>query len=78
MRRARARERASALQELGLAIESRQFELYYQPQVRADTGRVEGFEALLRLAVVVRGADTGNPELAPEAATPAMHLPGTY
>ncbi|MFI2533458.1 diguanylate cyclase domain-containing protein, partial [Rhodococcus erythropolis] len=45
--RARARERASALQELGLAIESRQFELYYQPQVRADTGRVEGFEALL-------------------------------
>ena len=27
-----------------------------------------GFEALCRLAVVVRGADTGHPELAPEAA----------
>jgi rhodanese-related sulfurtransferase len=27
-----------------------------------------GFEALARLAVVVRGADTGHPELAPEAA----------
>lgn len=27
-----------------------------------------GFEALTRLAVVVRGADTGRPELAPEAA----------
>eukprot|EP01133_Synstelium_polycarpum_P021447 gene21447-25765_t len=53
--RARARERASALQELGLAIESRQFELYYQPQVRADTGRVEGFEALLRWNHPVRG-----------------------
>ncbi|MBT2268358.1 putative bifunctional diguanylate cyclase/phosphodiesterase [Rhodococcus erythropolis] len=53
--RARARERASALQELGLAIESRQFELYYQPQVRADTGRVEGFEALLRWNHPIRG-----------------------
>ncbi|WP_199556495.1 chromate resistance protein ChrB domain-containing protein [Sandaracinobacteroides hominis] len=31
---------------------------------------LSGFEALLRLAVVVRGADTGNPELAPEAAGP--------
>lgn len=46
--RARARERASALQELGLAIESRQFELYYQPQVRADTGRV-GFRGTASL-----------------------------
>ncbi|MFE5644285.1 putative bifunctional diguanylate cyclase/phosphodiesterase [Rhodococcus sp. NPDC056516] len=53
--RARARERASALQELGLAIESRQFELYYQPQVLADNGRVEGFEALLRWNHPVRG-----------------------
>ena len=56
--RARARERASAgliPARTWLAIESRQFELYYQPQVRADTGRVEGFEALLRWNHPVRG-----------------------
>ncbi|OYD67501.1 putative bifunctional diguanylate cyclase/phosphodiesterase [Rhodococcus sp. OK302] len=46
--RARASERAVALQELGRAIEAREFELYYQPQIHAATGRIEGFEALLR------------------------------
>ncbi|MFE5790401.1 putative bifunctional diguanylate cyclase/phosphodiesterase [Rhodococcus erythropolis] len=48
MLRDRARERALALQELGQAIDSRQFELYFQPQVLADSGRIEGFEALVR------------------------------
>lgn len=52
---AQASERASALQELGSAIEARQFELYYQPQVLAESGRVEGFEALLRWNHPVRG-----------------------
>jgi diguanylate cyclase (GGDEF)-like protein/PAS domain S-box-containing protein len=33
---------------LGLALAEHQFVLYYQPQVRTDSGRVTGFEALLR------------------------------
>lgn len=46
--RTKAGERAAALQELGRAIERREFELHYQPQIHVATGRIEGFEALLR------------------------------
>lgn len=35
-------------QELGAAFEHAEFELYLQPQVRLDTGRVVGSEALIR------------------------------
>ncbi|MDI9902091.1 EAL domain-containing protein [Rhodococcus sp. IEGM 1409] len=53
--RAQANQRASALQELGQAIDSREFELYFQPQVLAASGRIIGFEALVRWNHPTRG-----------------------
>ena len=34
--------------ELGQALDRGEFELYFQPQVRADDGRLVGAEALIR------------------------------
>ncbi|HCV14171.1 MAG TPA: hypothetical protein DGC76_10840, partial [Candidatus Accumulibacter sp.] len=42
------RERVSIEQDLRLAIERDEFELFYQPQVDSRSGRVAGCEALLR------------------------------
>ena len=45
---ARAVERVRIETELRTAIAQQQFELYYQPQVNLDLGRMHGAEALLR------------------------------
>ncbi|EPC00618.1 hypothetical protein L861_06670 [Litchfieldella anticariensis FP35 = DSM 16096] len=45
---AQARERLTLRHDLQAAIEARQFEVHYQPLVRAEDGRITGFEALLR------------------------------
>ena len=42
------RRRRRLAQELKTALTERQFELYYQPQVRVPAGEIFGFEALLR------------------------------
>ena len=44
----RVGERVTLRNELQKAIESQAFELYYQPQIDGRSGRVVGFEALLR------------------------------
>jgi EAL domain-containing protein (putative c-di-GMP-specific phosphodiesterase class I) len=41
-------ERLALEDKLRQAIERQQFELYYQPQIRIETGRIESLEALLR------------------------------
>ena len=45
---ARALERLRLEGDLRLALESRQFELHYQPQVDLHTGKIHGMEALIR------------------------------
>lgn len=42
------RRRRNQLAEISSALEKEQFELYFQPQVRLDTGAVTGMEALIR------------------------------
>jgi len=44
---AAVRERAALERDLRVAIEEQQFQLYYQPQIRAD-GSLQGVEALVR------------------------------
>jgi diguanylate cyclase (GGDEF)-like protein/PAS domain S-box-containing protein len=44
----RVGERVELRNELQKAIENQNFTLYYQPQIDAQSGRVTGFEALLR------------------------------
>ncbi len=44
----KARERAHLENELKIATMRNDFELYYQPQVSAETGKICGLEALLR------------------------------
>ena len=50
-----ASERLQIASELGAAIELEQLDLYYQPIVELDTGRIIGAEALVRWAHPVRG-----------------------
>jgi EAL domain-containing protein (putative c-di-GMP-specific phosphodiesterase class I) len=50
-----AAERLRLERDLRRAIEARQFELHYQPQVRGRDGRVMGFEALLRWRHPIEG-----------------------
>jgi len=45
---ARARERFRIEADLREALQRRELAVFYQPEVDADTGRVEGYEALLR------------------------------
>ena len=49
------RRRAELASELREALERRQFELYYQPQLDLRTGRIVGAEALLRWHHPARG-----------------------
>ena len=42
------RYRTSLEKDLGFALEREQFQLHYQPQYELQTGRLRGFEALLR------------------------------
>ena len=53
--RQRAMSRLSLETDLRHAIEERAFELHYQPIVSLDSGRIEGFEALLRWRHPQRG-----------------------
>ena len=53
--RARAIARLQGETDLRHAIESRAFEVYYQPIIALDTGLIAGFEALLRWRHPVRG-----------------------
>jgi len=50
-----ARERLQIASELGTAIANAQLELYYQPIVELDSGRIIGAEALVRWAHPERG-----------------------
>jgi diguanylate cyclase (GGDEF)-like protein/PAS domain S-box-containing protein len=51
----RVGERVTLRNELQKAIENQAFELYYQPQIDGRSGRVVGFEALLRWQHPERG-----------------------
>ncbi|MBK8187409.1 MAG: EAL domain-containing protein [Cellvibrio sp.] len=48
-------DRLTLENDLRLAIEAGEFELYYQPQIKADTGELWGVEALVRWRHSVRG-----------------------
>ena len=50
-----AQARRTLEQELRKALMLRQYELYYQPQIDVDTGKLSGFEALLRWKHPTRG-----------------------
>lgn len=50
-----AQARRTLEQELRKALMLRQYELYYQPQIDVDTGKLSGFEALLRWRHPTRG-----------------------
>ncbi|QWG14486.1 EAL domain-containing protein [Bradyrhizobium sediminis] len=49
------RERMMLAADLHLAIERQEFELYYQPQVELESGRIVGLEALIRWNHPTRG-----------------------
>jgi len=51
----RAAERLALENDLWLALERGEFEVYYQPQVKVDTGEIVGAEALLRWNHPTRG-----------------------
>lgn len=51
----RSKQRFSVLTDLSHALERKQFELHYQPQVNLGSGRIVGFEALLRWRHPQRG-----------------------
>jgi diguanylate cyclase (GGDEF)-like protein/PAS domain S-box-containing protein len=53
--RARAISRLQVETDLRQAIDTRAFEVYYQPLISFDTGLIAGFEALLRWRHPVRG-----------------------
>lgn len=50
-----AQERLALERDLRVALERKQFELYYQPKVETSDGRVSGVEALLRWHHPLRG-----------------------
>ena len=52
---AQANERLELESALRLAMERREFELHYQPKVSLDSGRILGFEALVRWRHPTRG-----------------------
>ena len=64
-------ERVAIAEELRGAIERSQFELYYQPQVDLDSGRIVGMEALIRWNHPTRGV------LSPAAFIPIAETTGT-
>jgi diguanylate cyclase (GGDEF)-like protein len=51
----RAAERLTLENDMRLALKRREFEIYYQPQVSIETGRIVGTEALLRWNHPARG-----------------------
>jgi len=61
-------ERLSLEMRLRRAVEHEEFCLYYQPQIGVRSGRLSGFEALLRLPA--------EPELSPDVFVPLMEESG--
>jgi diguanylate cyclase (GGDEF)-like protein/PAS domain S-box-containing protein len=53
--RAAAVARAQLTQELSQAVKAREFELFYQPKIDLNSGRLAGFEALVRWRHPARG-----------------------
>jgi diguanylate cyclase (GGDEF)-like protein len=71
---AQAQRRLRVEHALRRAVERKEFELYYQPQVDARDGRVLGFEALLRWHNPAQG-DISPAEFIPVAETTGLILP---
>jgi diguanylate cyclase (GGDEF)-like protein len=71
---ARLLERAQLQQEMQLALERDEFELYYQPKVDIVSGRVAGVEALIRWHHPRHGLITGA-QFIPEAADSGHLVP---
>lgn len=66
----RGRARSDLVEEAASALENGQIQLWYQPQISTDTGKITGFEALARWAHPTRGV------LTPDAFLPVLREAG--
>ena len=71
-------ERIRLEQEMQQALENQEFELYYQPKVDIQSGRVAGVEALLRWHHPRLGLITGSDFLSPAADSGQLVTIGTW
>src|SRR5690606_29249253 len=71
-------ERIQLEQEMQQALENQEFELYYQPKVDIQSGRVAGVEALLRWHHPRLGLITGSDFLSAAADSGQLVAIGTW